>query len=145
MQLHHVSLFVRDVERTLPFYRDGLGFEVLIDKEFDGEWPTLFDVASTRLRAVMLGEPNDSGDWDVELVGFADPVPEAPPLVAVAGIVMLSLQVDLDEVLPRLERHGGTDVRRSTLRRGTPIATVRDPDGVLVELLHVPPGATHRP
>lgn len=57
MRLHHVTLFVRDAERSLRFYRDALGFQVFLDREFDGEWPTLFGVKSTRLRAVICGDP----------------------------------------------------------------------------------------
>jgi catechol 2,3-dioxygenase-like lactoylglutathione lyase family enzyme len=46
---------------------------------------------------------------------------------------------DLGAVLPRLEAAGGTDVRRATLRNGHGVATLRDPDGILVELLDVSP------
>ena len=51
---------------------------------------------------------------------------------------MLSFMVDLAEVLPGLEAAGGTDVRRATLKNGVAVATLRDPDGILVELLDVP-------
>jgi hypothetical protein len=48
--------------------------------------------------------------------------------------------VDLAEVLPRLVAAGGTDVRRATLNNGVDVATLRDPDGTLVELLNVTAG-----
>jgi predicted enzyme related to lactoylglutathione lyase len=72
----------------------------------------------------------------VELLTFADPVRPGPGVEPPrTGSMMLSFFVDLEKVLPAVEAFGGTDVRRSTLKNGTAIASVRDPDGVLVELL----------
>ncbi len=138
MQLHHVTLFVRDAERSTRFYRDGLGFEVLVDREFDGDWPTLLGVAapSKRLRAVILGDPKRPHAGALELITFAEPVPDGPPPGPPAtGSVLLAFAVDLEVVLPALLELGATDVRRTSLSNGTAAATVRDPDGVLVELL----------
>lgn len=136
MQLHHVSLFVRDAERSLRFYRDGLGFRVFLDREFDGDWPTLFGVKSTRLRAVICGDPDHPEAGGVELVTFAEPLPAGPPSAAPStATAMLAFQVDLEAVLPALLANGATDLRRTTLSRGNAAATVRDPDGILVELL----------
>lgn len=136
MQLHHVTLFVRDADRSLRFYRDGLGFEVLVDREFDGDWPALFGVASKRLRALILGDPKHPNGGQVELVTFAEPVPDGPPPREPAtGTAMLAFLVDLEAVLPALLEVGATDVRRTTLSNGHAAVSVRDPDGVLVELL----------
>lgn len=142
MFLHHVTLFVGDAEASLAFYRDGLGLEPLVDREFDGDWPGLFGVSSTRLRAMILGDPEQPQIGQVELLTMAEPVPvgEAPK-PPVTGTIVLSFQVDLAAVLPRLESAGGTDVRRSTLRNGHAIVTLRDPDGILVELIDIGPGA----
>jgi len=136
VQLHHVTLFVRDAERSIRFYRDGLGFTILIDREFEGDWPGLFGVASKRLRAVILGDPDRP--HQVELVTFAEPVPGGPPVSPpVTGTVILAFFVDLRAVLPALLGVGATDVRQTTLSNGNAAATVRDPDGILVELLDV--------
>jgi predicted enzyme related to lactoylglutathione lyase len=56
------------------------------------------------------------------------------------GTVMLLFMVDLADVLPRLEAAGGTKVRRAKLKIGVDVVTLRDPDGVIVELLDVPAG-----
>lgn len=134
MQLHHVTLFVRDADRSIRFYRDGLGFTILIDREFDGDWPTLFGVESKRLRAVILGDPDRP--HQVELVTFAEPVPDGPPLGApTTRTAILSFVVDLEAVLPALLEVGATDLRRTTLSNGNAAATVRDPDGIMVQLL----------
>jgi catechol 2,3-dioxygenase-like lactoylglutathione lyase family enzyme len=142
MFLHHVTLFVRDIERSLPFYRDGLGMQTQVDREFDGDWPTLFGVTSTRLRAVILADPEYPEIGQVELLTFSEPVAAGPTAAPVAtATVLLSFQVDLAAVLPALEAAGGSDVRRATLRNGHEVVTLRDPDGILVELLDVAPAA----
>jgi glyoxylase I family protein len=103
VQLHHVTLFVRDAERSLRFYRDGLGFAVFVDREFDGDWPALFGVASKRLRAVILGDPKHPNAGGVELVTFAEAVPDGPPPTEPAtGTAMLAFILDVEAVLPKL-------------------------------------------
>jgi catechol 2,3-dioxygenase-like lactoylglutathione lyase family enzyme len=146
VQLHHAVLFVRDFERSLAFYRDGLGLETLVDREFDGPWPAMFDVTSGRLHAAILGDPNDPDVGQVELLTFTDPLPDGPsPAPPVVSSVMLSFMTDLEDVLPRLVSAGGSDVRRATLKNGYAVVTLRDPDGILVEVLDsVPPAERAR-
>jgi glyoxylase I family protein len=138
MQLHHAVLFAADADRSLRFYRDGLGLDLLVDREFDGDWPTLLGVSSTRLRAVILGDRDQPHAGQVELLTMVEPVPigggAAPP---VTGTVVLSFHVDLAATLAQLEAVGVTDVQRITLQRGNQVASVRDPDEVLVELIDI--------
>ena len=68
--LHHAAINARDVDASLRFYRDGLGLEVMMDHEFDGDWVTLFGARSTRLRSVFLGDPTKPDAGVVELVAF---------------------------------------------------------------------------
>ncbi|HWC34615.1 MAG TPA: VOC family protein [Mycobacteriales bacterium] len=140
MHLDHVVIFVADADRSLAFYRDGLGLATMVDRDFDGPWPELFgDVSSRGLRAIILGDPENPKRGQVELLTFAEPVGPGPGVQPIAtGTVMLSFMVDLAEVLPKLEAAGGTDVRRATLRNGVDVVTLRDPDGTLVELLDAP-------
>jgi catechol 2,3-dioxygenase-like lactoylglutathione lyase family enzyme len=146
VQLHHVTLFVRDADRSTRFYRDGLGFEILVDREFDGDWPTLLGVESKRLRAVILGDPKHPHVGQVELITLAQPVPDGPPPAApVTGTVILSVLVDLEAVLPALLAVGATELRRTTLSNGHAAATVRDPDGIMVELLDAERRTSSRP
>lgn len=144
-RVHHTALCPADLEASLRFYRDGLGFSVLMDHEFDGDWPGLFDAPTDRLRAVFLGDPDRHGAGIVELVGFAEaapavaaPAPAAPPAF---GFFLLSLYLpDVGAALERLAALGlGGVPRRITVPgpggRAVAMATVRDPDGVLVELV----------
>ena len=139
--IHHSVVVVRDLEASLRFYRDGLGLEVLHDRQVEGDWPGLLDAPSRSLRAVFLGDPQVPDDHSgvLELNLFDGEVAEGAPASARrSGFLLLSFFVDVDAALDRLARLGlGGAPRRVT--QPTPngqvsIATVRDPDGVLVLL-----------
>jgi catechol 2,3-dioxygenase-like lactoylglutathione lyase family enzyme len=143
--LHHAALCVRDVDVSLRFYRDGLGLDVLMDHRFEGDWPALFDAPSRHLRSVFLGDSGSADAGIVELVVFDDATRPPPgPVTRAAppgsGFFLLSFFVDLDATLRTLHGLGfGEDARR--VAQPGPIgpvsmATVQDPDGVLVELIH---------
>jgi catechol 2,3-dioxygenase-like lactoylglutathione lyase family enzyme len=139
--VHHSAIHARDVDASLRFYRDGLGLQVLMDHEFDGDWRTLFEAPANRLRSVFLGDPAAPDAGIVELVvfgGTGDPEsrPAGPPA---AGFFLLSFFVDVDDSLARLSALG-FDAPASRIRVSGPegdvdMCTVRDPDGVLVELI----------
>jgi catechol 2,3-dioxygenase-like lactoylglutathione lyase family enzyme len=149
--VHHSAIHVRDVATSLRFYRDGLGLHVLMDHEFDGDWRTLFGAPADRLRSVFLGDPAAPDAGIVELVAFDgdgdgavddDTSASGPPQ---PGFFLLSFFVDVDASLDRLSTLG-FDAPASRIRVPGPggdveMATVRDPDGVLVELV----GATALP
>ena len=72
---------VRDLEASLRFYRDGLGLDLLQDRQVEGDWPDLFDAPSRRVRAVFLGDagvPDDHAGV-LELNVFDGDVPDGPP------------------------------------------------------------------
>jgi catechol 2,3-dioxygenase-like lactoylglutathione lyase family enzyme len=137
--LHHVALCPRDFDASLRFYRDGIGLHVLMDHEFTGNWPALFGARSDRLRSVFLGDPASPDAGIVELVAFADGVEVAhpPPPRPSTGFFLLSFFVDVDATLTRLAALGSAAPTRITVS-DVEMATVRDPDGVLVELVHTP-------
>ena len=66
-KLHHSAIATRDVEASLVFWRDGLGFEVVMDQTFEGPWPELFGGESTTLRSLFLGEAASPESGIVEL------------------------------------------------------------------------------
>jgi catechol 2,3-dioxygenase-like lactoylglutathione lyase family enzyme len=135
-QLHHAAIVTRDVEASLVFWRDGLGFAVLMDHAFEGPWPALFGASSGTLRSVFLGELGESGSGIVELVQTDGSGPRpAPPDGPAEGFFLLSLYADLDTVLPRLGALGvgGSPVVDAV--GPVRLAVVRDPNGVLVELM----------
>jgi catechol 2,3-dioxygenase-like lactoylglutathione lyase family enzyme len=141
-RVHHSAINARDFDASLRFYRDGLGLEVMMDQEFDGDWPALFGAKASRLHSVFLGDPSNPDAGIVELVSFdgmKDPNPDADnPQI---GFFLLSFMVgDVDAALDRL-RSLDLDRKKTRIEHPSPdgsavvMATVRDPDGVLVELI----------
>jgi glyoxylase I family protein len=75
---------VRDLEASLRFYRNGLGLDLLQDRQVDGDWPDLFGAPSRRVRAVFLGDagvPDDQAGV-LELNVFDGGVPDDVARVA---------------------------------------------------------------
>ena len=141
-RIHHTAICSRDVDASLRFWRDGLGLAEIMDLSFDGDWPTLFGAATSRLRSIFLGEPGDFESGIIELVAFdgvddgvTDP-PEAgasgPPA---SGFFLVSLHADLDVVLARLAALGVGGEPSMIEVSGVRLAVVTDPDGVKVELM----------
>jgi catechol 2,3-dioxygenase-like lactoylglutathione lyase family enzyme len=143
-RVHHSAIVVEDVERSLTFWRDGLGLDVVMDQVFTGDWATLFGAPSDTLRSVFLGDPQQPDSGLVELVSFqgsGSPSSSEPSSELTAGFFLLSFYVALDQTLARLQAVGA--VPRSAIEvRGLAgpvrMATVLDPDGVLVELIDSP-------
>jgi len=133
-RIHHAAIVVADVDASLRFWRDGLGFQLLMDETFEGDWKTLFDVDATKVRSVMLGDQSRPGSGIVEFVQFLGA--DVPP-----GFELLSLFVgDVDETLAKLGP-AAKKLRRIEVPSPdgpVPMVTVRDPDGVLVEIIGPP-------
>jgi len=142
--VHHAAICTADVERSLRFWRDGLGFTELFDRTFSGNWPELFGAVSDQLRSIFLGDPQNPDTGIVELVVFKGagdaPAPASGPR---HGFFLLSLQRDVDATLSSLAALGFTDgVRRvgvpAPAGATVPMAVITAPDGVLVELIGAP-------
>jgi len=142
--VHHAAICTADVELSLKFWRDGLGFAELFDHTFTGDWPELFGADFDQLRSVFLGDPQTPDTGIVELVVFEGaggaPDPASRPR---HGFFLLSLQRDVDATLSALAALGFADgVRRIGVPgpKGTtvPMAVITAPDGVLVELIGPP-------
>jgi len=108
----------------------------------EGDWPALFDAPSRTLHAVFLGDAHvpDVSAGVLELIDFPDssiPTSSSDP-APTTGLFQLSFFVDVEATLKKLADLGlGGPPRRvaqSTPNGPITIATVRDPDGVLVLL-----------
>ena len=143
--IHHTAIVTADVERSMRFWRDGLGFTELLDHTFTGDWSTLFAAQTNRLRSIFLGDPATPDSGVVELVIFdgvesAQPACEGPAF----GFFLLSLQRDDVEVtLTDLAQLGFDDgVRRISMpapgKKSVDMAVITAPDGVRVELIGPP-------
>ena len=135
--IHHSAICVTDVDTSLRFWRDGLGFEVLMDHRFEGDWPLLFDAPTTSLRAVFLGDPAKPESGIVELVDLGEVRGSSRSAEdsASTGLLLLSVFTDVSAVLGRLAALGLGGEPRQAEVSGVSMAVVTDPDGILVELV----------
>lgn len=128
---NHIGQCVTDVDRSIRFYTELLGFEV--DRTLtipDGPAGALLNIeAPVGCRAVYL----TLGTFVLELMHFdrdGNP-PFNERVFNEPGLTHLSLSVeDLDDMRARVEGLGGTIVTDLGV-----VLLVRDPDGQLLELL----------
>lgn len=130
-----------DLERSLAFYRDALGFREVSRLEVDGpETDRLLDLGGVRLRAVYL----ERDGARIELLKFDAPGETAPgphPINRL-GLTHLSFRVEsLDDAIAAVAAAGGRplpDSRIENPRFRTAAIFVTDPDGLRLELLQTP-------
>lgn len=151
LRLTHVGICVSDLERSVRFYRDGLGFRVRSRLEMGGEpAATLLQLPDVDLAAVYL----ERDGTRIELLHYRAPGhldAESPRPMNRLGLTHLSLRVDaLDATLEGLRAVGARVVAPSRIDiPGFDAAAVfvTDPDGTMIELVQapgdpeVPPGA----
>lgn len=139
LRISHLGLCVADLEPSLRFYRDGLGFREVGALDAAGEpSATLLELPGVSLRARWL----ERDGVRLELLHYARPgaVGDARPRPMNAlGFTHLSLHVaDLDRVARRLAELGGTllaHTRVANARLGARAVFVADPDGARIELV----------
>jgi diaminopimelate decarboxylase len=144
----HISVTCASLERSLVFYRDGLGLAVLErGAETDERIGEILGLPGARLRFADLA----LGDGRlVELLEYEAPAGRAlrpQPNDAGAGHVALAVD-DLEGALRRLRDHGFSSRSAPVLLddhegrwKDVRIAYVDDPDGFVIELIQRPGGA----
>jgi catechol 2,3-dioxygenase-like lactoylglutathione lyase family enzyme len=134
----HVGICVSDLERSLRFYRDGLGFEPAERHEISsGTLPGLERVVEVDGPVTLVSQFLRRGDVRVELLWYPDRAPTGTPSTTRAqlGLTHLSFLVDdIDAAAAALVAHGGT-VLEHTRPGGAPLLFLADPDGTRVELM----------
>jgi glyoxylase I family protein len=143
--VHHAAIVTSDLDRSLRFWRDGVGLTQMLDFEFKGDWATLFDADTDVLRSVFLGDPERPDSGIVELVCFdgVDAENTQSDKGPRPGFFLLSLERDVEPTLAALAELGFTEgVRRISMPapKGTTVAmaVITAPDGVRVELIGPP-------
>jgi catechol 2,3-dioxygenase-like lactoylglutathione lyase family enzyme len=114
--LNHLNLNVRNVQRSLAFYREAFGLEI---RFWEGP------------RMVFLGSPGGR-----DLITLCE-VKEGEP-IGNAGVSHFGFALggpdDLDESVRQVERAGGKLLSRGEHAPGVPFAYLADPDGYVIEL-----------
>jgi catechol 2,3-dioxygenase-like lactoylglutathione lyase family enzyme len=142
--LSHRGICVSDLEASLRFYQEALGFEPYQDHGIV-EGPDMdktMEISGVRLRAVMLKRPDGPV---IELLHFLQPPATGPRerrSTLQYGLVHISFYVnDIDAWAKRIADAGGTvheHTRAQFEHNDTTLLYCTDPDGVRVELMKSP-------
>jgi lactoylglutathione lyase len=139
--LSHVGICVSDLDRSIRFYCDGLGFEKAESFTVGDEFATLMEMDSVELTSQFLRRDGHA----LELLSFGHPEPGGARTrrpVNTFGLTHLSFRVDdVDEVAAKVQELGGTvhAETRSTMADGAmDFVYCSDPDGTRVELMRIP-------
>lgn len=148
-EIHHVAVSVTDLERSIPFYRDGIGLQMTLDMRVGNEtMPARLRVPpGTTGRAVYFQGPTRIGQveliqWDVPAVP-ADWRPKRP---GDPGVFSICFHVDKDEMHEIYRRMQGMGVdcyhppATSVLQNYGPLTMFmcEDPDGIQIEFVNLP-------
>ena len=117
--LTHIHLVVRDLDRSLTFYKRVFGLE---ERFRDGRGMVFLNTPGSRDLITLNKDPNEAQmagvNGGVNHFGFR-----------------LAEGSDLDSAVAEVEAAGGTLVKRGEHTPGVPFAYIRDLDGYLIELL----------
>jgi catechol 2,3-dioxygenase-like lactoylglutathione lyase family enzyme len=144
MPFHHICVMVSDLDRSLPFYQDLLGFKnTLYDVTQPGEWfdaSTLDDILGTKNAATRIVLVSDDAGATLELQQAANPITAKTPdeylRYGATGITELGLTVsDIDDLFQRVKAAG---YETQTDYIWSPMPGLRsflfyDPDGSLIQ------------
>ena len=138
----HAGICVSDVDRSLRFYCEALGFVAAESFDFVDEWGRLMEMeAPIKFRSQFI---QHEGGMRLELLGFDSPAPEGSRVrkrINQYGMTHLSFWVDdVDTVAEKIRQFGGEvhDHTRTTLGEGDQamdFVYCSDPDGVRIELM----------
>jgi catechol 2,3-dioxygenase-like lactoylglutathione lyase family enzyme len=143
----HIGICVSDLERSMRFYCEGLGFEIAERYELDSaSLPGLDRTLEVRDDVVLTSQLIERDGFRVELLKFHEPGVVGSPSQRrnQLGLTHLCFFVDdVDDAAERMLEHGGFVLDQTRENVGTDIVFLMDPDGVRIELMRgVPPVAT---
>jgi catechol 2,3-dioxygenase-like lactoylglutathione lyase family enzyme len=140
----HTGITVSNLERSLAFWRNVLGFELSHTAHQKGELAEeITGVKDAELKLAVLKTP---GGHKIELLEYLAPVDRKRANVRPCdvGSVHVALLVnDLDTVLERIAASGWKAVGKPQMLTAGPnagkrIMYVRDPDGTTIEFMEPP-------
>ncbi|MBI5088976.1 MAG: VOC family protein [Actinobacteria bacterium] len=142
----HVGLCVADLDRSVRFYCDGLGFELLRSFDIGGEpWTRVLELDPLLLHSRILRRDG----LTIELLQFEQPGHVGPaerrPMNQLGFTHLAVWGDDIDGEAARVVELGGTIVEPTRVEFDQPTLQARwlyctDPDGTRIELIEHPAG-----
>ena len=146
VSVDHINLVVSDLERSVDFYTNVLGFRETQRAELEGEWiETIIGLETVKASVAYVVSP--AGQPRLELLQYHSPIGDgfqANSIPNTLGLRHLALSVDnIDSAVQRL-REAGTEllsrpvvVPTDVIQHSTGqkiLCYFHDPDGILLEL-----------
>jgi catechol 2,3-dioxygenase-like lactoylglutathione lyase family enzyme len=141
LRVHHHTFTVSDMDRSIHFWRDLLGFKLIADvfREKLESYDKVMGMKDVKVRVAMFKDPADGAT--IALLQYHNP----PPIKRDMGNQFVGasvLAVQTDDIDADYRRLKGAGVRFNSppvdvIRDGTlaaKIAYALDPDGIVVEL-----------
>jgi catechol 2,3-dioxygenase-like lactoylglutathione lyase family enzyme len=141
----HTGITVSNLERSLAFWRDVLGFELSHTAHQTGEMASeITGVPGAELKLAVLKTPSGHKIELLEYLAPAERKRNVDLRPCDVGSVHVALVVDnLDEILSAIEASGWKaagkpQTLRSGPNAGKQVVYVRDPDGTTIEFMQAP-------
>lgn len=135
----HVGICVSDLDRSMRFYCDGLGFEPAERYDLDSTlMPGLDRALEIEGPLTAISQMIVSGGMKVELLHYPGREPQGTPSTSrgLLGLTHLSFNVEkVDTAAKRLVEYGGTILEETRAETGIVLLFLTDPDGTRVELM----------
>ncbi len=142
----HVGFCVSDLDRSLRFWCEGLGFEVLREFEFYGSsWKRVLELDDLDLQTRIIRRD----DMMLEILHFRKPgtlgTRERSPINQLGFTHLAIWANDIDEVAQRVVDYGGSVIESARTIFDHPKIkgewlVCTDPDGIRVEFVDYPAG-----
>jgi catechol 2,3-dioxygenase-like lactoylglutathione lyase family enzyme len=140
--LSHFGICVVDPERSIHFYRDLMGFELISHMQVDDAASAqLVGLEPLELHATFL----ERDGTRIELLHYVSPGHEpadVPRPMNRLGLTHIAMRVDdLAELLVQLEAAGVEIMKQTRVQNPafqSDVVYVLDPDGVRIELIQIP-------
>lgn len=141
--INHFSLTVSDLERSVAFYREKLGFEVVVRQEGDTNY--LSPITGYPNVGIRMAQMQMPSGIRLELFQYTNPVgkPHDPETYHPLSTHICFNVTDLGSLYERLQA-AGVEFRSepvvvsSGANKGGLCCYLRDPDGFSIELFQVP-------
>jgi len=144
--IDHINIVVSDLERSLRFYCDVLGFKKTKEAHLEGAWiDRIVGLSGVKARAVFIVAP--AGEPRIELLWYERPKGESPVENARANTIGLRhIALRVDDIGAMTAKLRGADVAVFSDPVRVPGGVVKfetgdktlvyflDPDGVILEL-----------
>lgn len=149
--IDHINIVVSDLERSVKFYTEVLGFEKINTVHLEGGWiDSVAGLKGVNADVAFIVAPQ--GELKIELLCYKSPTGEPLPVNSLAntvGLRHIALRVDdIKASVKRLKDAGVEPLSEPTVvpKHVAPCSPVRktmfyflDPDGVLLEIAELKP------